>query len=68
VQEIVDGIMAGSFAIRQSKTTEGQRIGNQINAAFIFARADFVNVNRGPIRRGNHGFRQFTIPREMALL
>ena len=45
-------IVAGSFAIRQSKTilarctqpTEWQRIGNQIDAAFIFARADFVNV------------------------
>jgi hypothetical protein len=24
--------------------TEWQRIGNQIDAAFIFARADFVNV------------------------
>jgi hypothetical protein len=26
--------------------TEWQRIGNQINAAMIFARADFVNVRR----------------------
>ena len=26
--------------------TERQRIGNQIDAAFIFARADFVNVHR----------------------
>jgi aminomuconate-semialdehyde/2-hydroxymuconate-6-semialdehyde dehydrogenase len=44
-----------AFAIRQSKTTarscealpqptEWQHIGNQINAAFIFARADFKNV------------------------
>jgi hypothetical protein len=28
-----------------SKATEWQRIGNQIDAAFIFARADFVNVH-----------------------
>jgi hypothetical protein len=27
-----------------SQVTEWQRIGNQIDAAFIFARADFVNV------------------------
>jgi hypothetical protein len=26
--------------------TERQRIGNQIDGAFIFARADFVNVHR----------------------
>jgi hypothetical protein len=26
--------------------TEGQHIGNQINAALIFARADFVKVHR----------------------
>jgi hypothetical protein len=26
------------------QTTEWQRIGNQIDAAFIFARSDFVNV------------------------
>jgi len=25
--------------------TEGERVGNQIDAAFIFARADFVNVH-----------------------
>jgi hypothetical protein len=40
--------MAASFAIRQSKTilarSEWQRIGNQIDAAFVFARSDFVNV------------------------
>jgi hypothetical protein len=36
--------MAESFAIRQSKTTERQRIGNEIDAAFIFARANFVNM------------------------
>jgi len=28
------------------KTTEWQHIGNWINAAFIFTRADFVNVDR----------------------
>ena len=28
--------------------TEGQRIGNQIDAAMIFARADFVGVHRKP--------------------
>ena len=28
------------------KATEWQRIGNQIDAAMIFARADFVNVHR----------------------
>jgi hypothetical protein len=48
-------IVAESFAICQSKaivTRSGaagrpkwQRIGNQINAAFIFARADFVKAN-----------------------
>ena len=27
------------------EATERQRIGNQIDAAFIFARADFVNVH-----------------------
>ena len=32
------------FAIPQ--TTEWQRIGNQIDATFIFARADFINVHR----------------------
>jgi hypothetical protein len=31
------------FAVPQS--TEWQRIGNQINAAMIFAWADFVNVH-----------------------
>jgi len=29
--------------------TERQRIGNQINAAMIFARADFVNVNANSV-------------------
>ena len=29
-----------------SEPTEGQRIGNQIDAAFIFARADFVKMDR----------------------
>ena len=28
------------------QATERQRIGNQIDAAFVFARADFVNVHR----------------------
>ena len=28
--------------------TEWQRIGNQIDAAFIFARADFVKLHRKP--------------------
>jgi hypothetical protein len=41
--------MAGSFTIRQSKTIlarpEWQRIGNQIDAAPIFARSNFVNVH-----------------------
>jgi hypothetical protein len=49
-------IVAGSFAIRQSKTIlarsceaghsrpKWQRGGNQIKAAMIFARAYFVNV------------------------
>jgi hypothetical protein len=30
--------MAGSFAIRQSETTEWQRIADEIDATFIFAR------------------------------
>jgi hypothetical protein len=38
-------IVAGSFAIRQSKTTERQRIRNQIDAALIFAGPYFVNVH-----------------------
>jgi hypothetical protein len=29
-----------------SEPTEWQRIGNQIDAAFIFSLADFVNVHR----------------------
>jgi hypothetical protein len=41
--------MSGASAIRQSKTilepTEWQRIGNQIDAATIFAPADFVSVH-----------------------
>jgi hypothetical protein len=50
---MVYDIMSGSSAIRQSKTrscealpqsTEWQRIGNQIDAAMIFAGAYFVNV------------------------
>jgi hypothetical protein len=36
---ICDGIRPGV-----PQPTERQRIGNQIKAAFIFARADFVNV------------------------
>jgi hypothetical protein len=31
-------------ARRYHSPTEGQRIGNQLDAAFIFARANFVNV------------------------
>jgi hypothetical protein len=30
------------------QATEWQHIGNQIEAAIIFARADFVNVPRSP--------------------
>ena len=30
------------------QATEWQRIGNQIDAAMIFARADFVGVHRKP--------------------
>jgi hypothetical protein len=30
----------------QSMPTEWQRIGNQIDAAMIFARADFLSVHR----------------------
>jgi hypothetical protein len=32
---------------RVSQTTEWQRIGNEINAEMIFARADFLNVRFG---------------------
>jgi hypothetical protein len=32
--------------IRLAQATERQRIGNQIDAAMIFARADFLNVQR----------------------
>ena len=31
------------------QTTEWQRIGNQIGAAMIFVRADFVNVRTVPV-------------------
>ncbi len=34
-----------SFVVPQA--TEWQRIGNQIDAAFVFAGADFVNVHEG---------------------
>ena len=37
---------AASITIRQSKTTEWQRIRDKIKAAFVFARAYFVNVQR----------------------
>ena len=33
-----------------SQPTEWQRIGNQVNAAFVFARADFVNVDHFGLR------------------
>jgi hypothetical protein len=43
-------MIAGSSAVWQSKTilgrSEWQRIGNQIETAFIFPGPDFVNVNR----------------------
>jgi hypothetical protein len=54
----VNVIRSASFAIRQIKNdssailssgpqpTEWQRIGNQINAAFIFTRTYFINVLR----------------------
>jgi len=42
---VVDCIGDGfRFAIPQP--TEWQRIGNQIDAAFVLARTDFVNVHR----------------------
>jgi len=54
----VNVIRSASFAIRQIKNdssailssgpqpTEWQRIGNQINAAFVFTRTYFINVLR----------------------
>jgi hypothetical protein len=36
--------IAGSVWLAIPQATEWQRIGNQINAAMIFTRADFVNV------------------------
>jgi hypothetical protein len=42
---VADCIRGGIwFAIPQP--TEWQRIGNKINAAFVFARADLIDVHR----------------------
>jgi hypothetical protein len=39
-------LVPGSQCLRRlPEPTEWQRIGNEINAAFIFARADFVKVD-----------------------
>ena len=40
--------VAGSVRSIIPQPTEWQRIGNQIDAATIFARADFVGVHRKP--------------------
>ena len=43
---VIDCI-AGRVRLAVPQATEWQRIGQQINAAMIFAGADFVNVNEG---------------------
>ena len=38
------GVIVDSSELHEFAQREGQRIGDQIKTAFIFARADFVNV------------------------
>jgi len=47
----VSDCVRDSIRLAIPQPTEWQRIGNQIDAAFILARADFVNVVRFHIRR-----------------
>jgi len=49
---ILDGI--ADFAIPQA--TKRQRIGNEIEAAMVFARSDFVNRHRMPWHSGAVGW------------
>jgi hypothetical protein len=42
----VSDCIAGRIRFAIPELTEWQRIGNQIDAALVFARADFVNVRR----------------------
>jgi hypothetical protein len=42
----VTDCIAGSVWSAIQEPTKWQRIGNKIDAAFMFARADFVNVGR----------------------
>ena len=46
VEVHVSDCIAGCIRPAISQPTEWQHIGNQIDAAFVFARADFVNVHR----------------------
>ncbi|HTG28837.1 MAG TPA: hypothetical protein VK818_11515 [Methylomirabilota bacterium] len=54
VETCVADCIAGDirFAVRQA--TEWQRIGNQIDAAMIFAGPDFVNVHYFPATQESH--------------
>jgi hypothetical protein len=49
MRRLSDGI-AGSVRFAVREPTEWQRIGNQIDSPFVFARADFVNA----VRAGQH--------------
>jgi len=44
--------VAGCIRLAVPEASEWQRIGNQIDATMIFARADFVNVLRASHRTG----------------
>jgi hypothetical protein len=45
-----------------AQRTERQRIGNQINAAFIFTRAHFVNVHLIGAYKNSHFSRKRILP------
>ena len=47
----VTDCIADSFRPAVQKPTEWQHIGNEIDAAFVFAGTDFVNVHHSSIRR-----------------
>ncbi len=44
VMAIKLGVAYSVIGVGVPKAAEGQRIGNQIKAAFVFARSDFVNT------------------------
>jgi len=47
-----NGSVAGCIRLAVPEASEWHRIGNQIDATMIFARADFVNVLRASHRTG----------------